>query len=323
MKKLLFVPLAIILFLAAIVVWFYLNVQPVSDSRDFKNFLITKGSSAGTIGSKLQSAGLIRSALAFKIYTQFTGTSGRIVAGEFRLSPSLNLFQTVSQLISGPLELWVTIPEGLRREEIAARFAKGLDRDQSFIADFLDASEDLEGTLFPDTYLFSKEASASAIVNKMTQTFDSKTESFEVGSGLDFNERIVLASIIERETKTAKERPIVAGILINRLDIGMALQVDAAVQYAVATSRCNPNIIGCAWWEPLTKDDLRISSPYNTYKFPGLPPGPISNAGLSSLSAAFNPSETEYLYYIHDSGGEIHYAKTLEEHNENIARYLR
>lgn len=323
MKKLLLLPLALVLGLGASVIWFYINVQPVSANRDYKNFLISKGLSAGAIGSKLENAGLIKSALAFKIYTQFTGTSGRIVAGEFRLTPSFNLFQTVNQLISGPVEIWVTVPEGLRREEIAARFAKGLDRDQSFISDFLEASKDDEGTLFPDTYLFPKEASASAIVNKMTRTFAAKTNSLGVSTGLNYQERIVLASIIERETKTDEERPVVAGILINRLDAGMALQVDASVQYAVATSRCKLQVSGCSWWEPLTKEDLKINSPYNTYKFPGLPPGAISNPGLSSIEAAFNPSETEFWYYIHDSKGQIHYAKTLEEQNANVVKYLR
>ncbi|HJY98533.1 MAG TPA: endolytic transglycosylase MltG [Patescibacteria group bacterium] len=323
MKKFLLLPLLLVLGLAASIVWFYSNVQPVSQKSEFKTFLITKGSSAVKIGANLEKAGLIRSALAFKIYTQFSGTSGRIVAGEFRLSPSLNLFQTVNELISGPVEIWVTIPEGLRREEIAERFAKGLDRDQSFISSFLEASGGEEGKLFPDTYLFPKEASASAIVKKMTRTFEAKTGEMDVAPGLSFEERIILASIIERETKTKDERPIVAGILINRLEAGMALQVDATVQYAVANSRCKSKASGCLWWEPLIREDLAINSPFNSYKFAGLPPSPISNPGLSSLQAAFMPSQTEYWYYIHDPEGQIHYARTLEEQNANVAKYLR
>ncbi len=324
MKKLLLLPLASVLILVVLVVWAYINVQPASSNKDYKNFLITKGSSASTIGNNLQKAGLVKSALAFKIYTQFTGIAGNMAAGEFRLSPSFNLFQAVDALTKGPTLLWVTIPEGLRREEIAVKFAKGLDKDASFVTDFLAASKNDEGTLFPDTYLFPKEASAAAIVNKMTRTFGAKTNALGAQTGLTFDQRLVLASILERETKTDAERPVVAGILVNRLDIGMALQVDATVQYAVANSKFKLQISNPSnkWWEPLTKDDLSINSPYNTYKFPGLPPGPISNPGLSSLKAAFNPETTDYLYYIHDSDGQIHYAKTLEEHNANIRKYL-
>lgn len=323
MKKLLLVPLIISMALLAVILWAYVSVQPVYSNKEFKNFLITKGTSASTIGNNLQKAGLIKSSLAFKIYTQFSGISGNIATGEFRLSPGFNLFQTVNTLTKGPALLWVTIPEGLRREEIAAKFAKGLDRNTTFITEFLAASKNDEGTLFPDTYLFPKDASASAIVNKMTRTFAAKTNSLGASGGLSYEQRIILASILERETKTDEERPVVAGILINRLQIGMALQVDATVQYAVGTSRCKNQTVSCSWWEPLTKEDLSINSPYNSYKFAGLPPSPISNPGLSSLNAAFNPTKSDYLYYIHDSEGQIHYAKTLQEQNANVAKYLR
>jgi UPF0755 protein len=226
----------------------------------------------------------------------------------------MNLFQIVSQLTHGPLELWVTIPEGLRREEVAAKFTAGLDRDAAFTSEFLDASKSMEGTLFPDTYLFPKDASASSIVNKMVRTFDSKISGLSGNSDLTLNQRIILASILERETKTDAERPVVAGILINRIKVSIPLQVDASVQYAVGTL--------ANWWPILSRDDLKINSLYNTYKFTGLPPAPIASPGLSSLTAAFNPTATDYLYYIHDTSGQIHYAKTLAEHNANVAKYL-
>lgn len=321
MKKFLFLPLLLFLVLAAAVGWIYVNAQAPSTNKDFKFFLIEKGSSASQIGAKLESQGFIKSGLAFKIYSQFSGKAGGIQTGEFRLSPSYNLFQVVDALTQGPVEIWVTIPEGLRREEIAQKFATGLDRNSSFVAEFLDASKGDEGTLFPDTYLFPKDASASAVVNKMVRTFGSKTSNLGVSAGLTFDQRVILASIIERETKTAAERPVVAGILINRLNIGMALQVDATVQYAVASSRCKGQT-DCKWWEQITTADRAINSPYNTYKFTGLPPAPIANPGLSSLMAAFDPQATDYLYYLHDAAENIHYAKTLAEHNANIAKYL-
>ena len=267
------------------------------------------------VGNKLYSVGLIKSPIAYKIYVQFTGKSGKIPAGEYRVSGSMNLFQIVDQLLKGPVELWVTIPEGLRKEEIAVKFKDALKKEESFINSFLLASQGKEGTLFPDTYLFPKDATAGAIITKMTSTFKSKTASLtSLNTNLSTQEIIILASLIERETKTDEERPIVAGILMNRLTIGMALQVDAAVQYAVGISE--------NWWPILTKDDLAAVSKYNTYKYQGLPPSPISNPGISSLKAAFSPEDNDYWYYIHDTKGIIHYAKTLAEHNANVAKYL-
>jgi UPF0755 protein len=315
MKKLLFLPLLIVLILAAAIIWFYINVQPLTSGKNFSNFVIAKGSSASQIGTRLESSGFIKSALAFKIYIQFTGQSGKLQSGEFRLSPSYTMFQNISALFNGPIEIWVTIPEGLRREEIASKFTASLDKDTVFYNELIQASRGKEGYLFPDTYLFPLDASASAIVKKMNDTFTVKTQGLiPAGSGLTFSQSVILASILERETKTDTERPIVAGIMLNRIQMRMPLQVDASVQYAVGTSK--------DWWPILSLADLKINSPYNTYKFAGLPPAPIANPGLSSLKAAFNPAATDFLYYIHDSTGQIHYARTLAEHNANVAKYL-
>jgi len=305
MKKLLLMPLAVALVIAGAVGWFYLNSKPVSSDKNFKDFLIVKGSGASQIGNKLYKEGLIKSPLAFKIYVQIAGKAGKILAGEYRLAPNLSLFEIANQLGKGPIEVWVTIPEGLRREEVADRFSKSLVKDEGFVQEFLSLSDGEEGYLFPDTYLFPKTASASAVINKMKAVFDSKTS--QMGLTRD---QVILASLIERETKTAEERPIVAGILTNRLEAGMTLQVDATIQYAKGN------------WEPVVSADKNISSPYNTYKFAGLPPGPIASPGLSSLQAAANPADTDYFYYLHDSKGKIYYARTLAAHNENIRKYL-
>jgi len=312
----------LILVVIASGLWFYKNSQPVSDTEKFDYFIITKGSSASQVGRNLESKGFIKNALTYKIYLQFTGQTGKIQTGEFRLTPSYSLFQTVDALSRGPIELWVTIPEGLRREEVAQKFAAVLDKDGLFVADFLKVSSGKEGYLFPDTYLFSREASASSVVTRMTETFTSKTKNLENNSGMSINQAVVLASLLERETKTDAERPIVAGILMNRLDSDWPLQIDAAVQYAVASENCKFKTENCTWWPILTLEDLSVKSAYNTYKNQGLPPNPIANPGLSSLKAAFNPKENDYWYYIHDNQGQIHYARTLVEHNSNIAKYL-
>jgi len=315
MKKLLFLVLLLIFAVTAGAIWFYVNSQPVSSDKSFSFFVINKGASASQIGDKLGSAGLIKSALAFKLYIRFTGQSGKLQSGQFKLSPSFTLFQSVNALFNGPVEVWTTIPEGLRREEIAVKFATTLGKDTVFTDEFLQASKGKEGYLFPDTYLFPMDVTATAIVQKMTDTFTAKTQGLTPkGSNLTFAETVTLASLLERETKTDLERPVVAGILLNRIEIGMPLQVDAAVQYAVGTSK--------DWWPILSLADLKIKSPYNTYENTGLPPAPIANPGLSSLKAAFNPATTDYLYYIHDSTGQIHYATTLTEHNANVRKYL-
>ena len=315
MKKLLVLPLLFLLAIGSGVIWLYFNTQPVSTNKEYKNFIIPKGSSASSVGNKLQSAGLVKSGLAFRIYLQFTGQAKKIQTGEFRLSPSFNLFQVVDQLSRGPIEIWVTVPEGLRREEIASRFASNLDRDQTFITEFLNSSKGKEGYLFPDTYLFPKDASASAVVAKMVKTFEAKTADLtQTGSSLSSKDLVTLASLIERETKGNAERPVVAGIILNRMNAGWPLQIDASVQYVAGNAN--------NWWPILTKADLQINSPYNSYKFTGLPPAPIASPGITSIKAAYNPEANDYWYYIHDNSGIIHYAKTLEEHNANVRKYL-
>lgn len=301
----------------AVMLWCYSVLKPASSDTRLQDFLIVKGASASQIGNKLKKEGLIRNTLAFKIYVQVSGNARSIQAGEYRLSPSYSLFKMVEELTHGPAEIWVTIPEGLRREEIAARFASAFGQGEDFNQNFLSASADIEGFLFPDTYLFPKDAEASMVVKKMRSIFDIKTAEFKEGteaSSLSLREIVILASIIERETKTEEERPMVAGVLVNRLNMGMGLQADATVQYAVGSPE--------NWWPVLTKEDLKVNSPYNTYRFRGLPSGPIANPGLSSIKAAVFPQNNDYLYYLHDAKGQVYFARTLAEHNENVRKYL-
>lgn len=303
---------------------------PVSNSDVEKRVLITKGTSGVQVGNTLFKEGLIKSPLAFKIYIQVRGYAARIQAGEYEIAQNLTLGQVVKLLLEGPSEIWVTVPEGLRREEIPEKFieAFGLSATDSqlFQDAFLDASKGSEGYLFPDTYLVPKDITGEAVYKLMRNTFASKLpEGFEqLASDLGYStdQLVILASIIERETKTADERPVVAGIYFNRLKIGMGLQADATVQYAVGSLNCSMQN-ACNWWKVPTRNDLTIDSPYNTYKYSGLPPAPISNPGETSLAAVVNPESTNYLYYIHDTSGNIYYAQTLEEHNSNVAKYLR
>lgn len=329
MKRFLIPLVLAVFFILGANFWWSQNIKQASNDTSVKRFVIPKGYSASQIGNKLVSQGLVKSSLAFRFYVQLTGRAKKIQAGEYRLSPSFSLLEISEQLMKGPVEVWVTIPEGLRREEIAERFIKGLEKEGSgaigFRQEFLTESLGKEGFLFPDTYLFPKTASASAVVKKLLATFDEKVDS-QMREGIEksgdtLSQITTLASIIERETKTDEERPVVAGILLRRLEIGMGLQADATVQYAVANDDCRTGT-DCHWWPALKKEDLQINSLYNSYKYRGLPPAPIANPGLSSIQAAIYPETSDYLYYLHDSNGQIHYAKTLEEHNENVRKYL-
>lgn len=308
--------------------WWQSSSQAVSSDSQQVVFLILKGRAAAQIGEKLQQEGLIKNALAFKIYVQTTGQAKKIQSGEYRLSPSLTLVEVVNRLAKGPSELWVTIPEGLRREEIVEKVISDLQmkptQANTFRQEFLGLTEGNEGYLFPDTYLFPKDVEAPVVVNKLKATFVQRTASLEKDiddSRLTLNQIVTLASIIERETITDSERPIVAGLLLKRLDEDWPLQADASVQYAVASNNCQGQV-KCEWWPILTFDDLQTNSSFNTYKFNDLPPAPIASPGLSSIKAAVNPQESAYWFYIHDSEGNIHFAETIGEHNSNIRKYL-
>jgi UPF0755 protein len=289
---------------------------PVSNDPKVIDFMINKGASVSVIGNNLQKAGLIKNAIVFKFFVQVTNSQNKIQAGEFQLSPNLSLTEVLEKLKKGPSEIWVTIPEGLRREEIAVKFASTLGKDETFVTEFLALTTDKEGYLFPDTYLFPKTASPSQIIKRLTTTFDSKIKDVTY-------QQLVMASLLERETFADSEKPIVAGVLFKRLNNDWPLQVDATLQYAKDTTKCNSKTTTCKYWEPIYANDKEIDSAFNTYKNLGLPPSPISNPGLTTIQASINPEDSDYWYYIHDNDGKIHFAKDLSEHNANIAKYLK
>lgn len=303
-------------------------MKPVSSDLTQKRFVVSRGLTAEQISKKLEEQKIIRSGIVFKFYIQFKGFSQKIKAGEYSLSPSDNMYEIAEKLIRGPDLVWVTFPEGLRMEEVGIRLARELEVQdlQSFYEDFLKAAKDKEGYLFPDTYLFPRETLPSQAVSLFYNNFKRKISLFEEDisrSSLSLKEVTILASIIERETRTDDERPIVAGILLKRLKAGWPLQTDATVQYAVGSKNCEEKPLDCKWWPILTKADLGIESKFNTYKHLGLPPSPIANPGLSSIKSVIYPKETSYWFYLHDEEGKIYYASSLEEHQRNINLYLK
>ncbi len=285
--------------------WSWANWPVNLNDKTGQVFTIPLGQSTDAIGSRLKQEKLIKSPLAFKLLVDRKGYSGQLQAGDFKLSPSMNLGKIIETLTHGSLDYWITFPEGLRVEEYAERLAqKSGINEQEFIV----AAKPYEGKLFPDTYLIPQTASAQNIVDLLTKTFTAKSPTQD-------QKIIIIASLIEREAKHSEDRELVSSVIHNRLKIGMPLQVDATVQYALGKK-------GNWWPQNLTHEDLQTESPYNTYRHPGLPPKPIANPSLASITAALNPKETDYLYYLSDANGVNHYAATLEEHNQNIAQYL-
>lgn len=330
MKRLLwlffFCALLVLMFLG---LWRFTGFAVSSQDPKSRDFLITKGQSVQAVAKNLKREDLIRSELGFRLYMR--ASQKTIQAGRYQLAPNMSLSQIVLTLTSGPKEIWITYPEGVRREEIVARTVKSLEMDpdsaRTFGKDFEKESQGLEGFLFPDTYLFPRDVAAKNVVARLKSTFDAKTGSMAqdiAKSGMKLNGVVILASIVERETLTDEERPVVAGILLKRIDAGWPLQTDAAIQYFIGSKRCGQTAVGvdCDWWTPPIPSDKEIKSAFNTYLHKGLPPAPISNPGLSSIKAVVYPKESEYWFYLHGADGKIHYAKTIDEHNENIRKYL-
>lgn len=324
MKKKLWVivPLLIIIISILIGTAILFLTRPVdSQSQTSQRFVIPRGQAVRVIADRLQEAGLIKNALIFQLIVKQEGLGNDIQAGSFDLSPSMSTREIAQQLTEGTNDLWVTILEGWRREEIAESLASQ-DLSEFSAEEFLDLTKGTEGRLFPDTYLIPREITAKQVVSLLEQTFERKVlaglEKEIAASAYDFEDALIMASIVEREARGEAELRMVAGILWNRIEIGMALQADATLQYVKGY-----NATEKTWWSPPTAADKKLTSIYNTYRYPGLPPQPIANPSLAAIQAALNPAQTDYFYYLHDRTGKAHYAVTLDEHNANINAYLR
>lgn len=281
-------------------------------------FRISAGDGVRTIAANLAEENLIRSPTAFFVLIKLMGIERNLQAGEFRLNRAMDSKTIARELTHGSEDTWITTLEGWRNEEIAAALSKNLDIPES---EFLKSAK--LGYMFPDTYLVPQDATAGAIIEIFTSAFDKKvTADMKAdirASGMTLNEVLTLASIVEREGHTDEDRPVIAGVLLNRLKAGWPLQADATLQFALGYQSQEKT-----WWKKtLYDEDKKVNSPYNTYANPGLPPGPISNPGIASIRAAIYPKKTPYWYYLHDPSGGVHYAVTLDEHNANIEKYLR
>ncbi len=319
MKKLLVILLSLSIF--AFCLFFIVNLSPVSSEKDVREFVVNQGEGLSIIGSRLQKNNFIRNKYIFIAYSYFLGLNKKLQAGSFRITPSSSTSDIIRQLSQkGSHDYWLKIIDGYRLEEIAASLPDQVPFSQK---EFLAQVKDKEGSLFPDSYLIPIDYSIDQIIQVVASNFNSKLSEASqdpIDTNLSQDQSIILASLLEREAKSLEDKQLLAGILLNRLQINMALQVDATVQFAKDSLSSNLS----QYWKPITGQDTRqIDSPYNTYKYPGLPPSPICNPGYNSIYAAFHPVSSDYLFYITGKDGNMYYAKTLDQHNTNISKYLK
>lgn len=289
------------------------------------SFVVREGATLGEVAGELAAAGVLAQPAAFRILARLRGNDANIQTGRFRFPAHQTSDEILRRLISGTATaIWVTIPEGFTAREIGRRLAArqltdaaAFDRYAARTTLVVDGARtrSLEGFLFPSTYLIPAGASPERIAAILTDQFFRELPENAVARaralGLDVPQVITVASLIEREAQADDERPLMAGVYYNRLRAGMPLQVDASIEYVFPEHHA-----------VITNRDLAIDSPYNTYRRTGLPPTPIANPGKASIDAAFAPVPSQYLYYVYKGGGHHAFARTLDEHNANVARYL-
>jgi UPF0755 protein len=309
---------------------FWLN--PVPKDAPMIDIAIEEGSGASTISTQLKEEGIIKNVFWFKVFLKIDGRSSALQAGEFSVAKGASYSRTVDTLTVGSSkgEVTLTIPEGLNLDQIGELVTQsfsitaeewddmvGPDSSLENHAFIVQAQKpdrnDLEGYLFPDTYRFFPEATAEEIVRELVDTMELRVETLEgdLPSSWTWHEALTLASIIQREVLFSSEMKNIGDIFLKRLEIGMALQADSTVNYI--TGNDTPSI---------SLDDRAIDSLYNTYQYPGLPPGPISSPGTGAIDAVLNPTTNSYYFFLTTPEGEVKYANTYDQHLQNKTLHL-
>jgi len=288
--------------------------------------VVREGDGVTEVARRLEAAGVVRNALAFRLWARWAGRDRTIQPGTYRFDGPTDMTRVLERLAAGVEPIEVTVPEGLTVREIGALLAarglasgddvRCLALDPEFLLAAAVPGPQLEGFLFPDTYRFAPTVGTSEILETMVRRFHERFDAEHwrraAERGLSINQIVTLASIIEKETGKPAERPLIAAVFANRLRIGMPLQSDPTVIYGI------PDFGG-----DLTRADLTRFSPYNTYVVGGLPPGPIANPGLAAIDAALAPADSGALYFVSRNDGSHEFSTTLADHNRAVARYQR
>lgn len=311
--------------------WFFwraLNTPYKSYSEPAKRVEVRRGQRTSSILQSLKKAGVLRDEWVPLVYMKLARSRDSMKAGVYEFDKALSPIDVIDKLVRGDVVLRsITIREGLDRFAIARLFsAEGLGTEEEWkkvtgeadlVQDIAPEAESLEGYLFPDTYKFDPGTSAATIAKAMVANFRQHWggEIALISNGLNVHQTVTLASIVETEAQQPQERPIVASVYLNRIRKHMLLGADPTVIYALKLAN--------RWDGNIRKADLQIDSPYNTYRKPGLPPGPIANPGLASLRAASAPATTPYLYFVARNDGSHVFATNMNEHNANVEKYQR
>ena len=312
--------LLVLAILAAAAVGFYVFLPYGPSSETFVD--IVPGIGTAGAAEQLQRAGIIRSKFAFEGLKTFK--NGSLKAGEYRFDHRASLLEIYARLHRGDVyTLTLVIPEGYNIFDIAQAVATvGLGSQQGFLGAEEQDTElikrwnpkatSLEGYLFPDTYKFSRHATPLQMLTTMTKRFGQQAARLGLADS-DAERVVTMASLVEKEVHIDAERPVVAGVFENRLAASMPLQTDPAVIYA--------SLLRGTWTGVIHLSELHSDSAYNTYAYPGLPPGPICNPGVAAIKAALHPAQTDFLYFVADAKGETRFARTLQEHDANVTAY--
>ena len=303
--------------------------QPFRGYSEEAQFVdVPQGAGTRAIGDRLVAAGVVRDRLTYRAALWLSGSARHLKAGEYRFDHPMSARDVLAKIARGDVDLIsITFPEGLTIADMAHLyeshgFGPAADftaaaKDTSAIRELDPGANDLEGYLFPETYALPRHAHAQELVRAMTVRFQKvltpDLRAQAAAHGLTVRQLVTLGSIVEKETARPEERPIVAAVYSNRLHLGMGLQCDPTVIYALQKAgRYDGNI---------RRDDLMFDSPYNTYRYAGLPPGPIAAPGKGSLEAAANPSDNDFLYFVSRNDGTHEFARTLSEHNRNVQKF--
>lgn len=332
-KKALPCVLGVILLAIAAILYVNASLSAVSTANPEEVVVdIPEGANSKKIANLLEENGLIRNKMAFIYYTRYTGLDAQLKPGVYQLNKSLSTPEIIDVLVMGTGDVNIfTVPEGYTISQIASLLeSKGLVNQEQFYNlvsngefnfPYLDAlpegTNKLEGYLFPDTYHVGSNITGEQIISMMLNRFEQVMEDLDFiqiieEKGISLHDAITIASMVEGEAKIDEERPLIAGVIFNRLRVGMPLQIDATVQYVLEGHR-----------SVIYYKDLEVDSPYNTYRVNGLPPGPICSPGKMSLKAVLEPADTDYFYYVAKPDGTHAFARTLAEHNANSSKYQR
>ncbi len=301
--------------------WFY---GPVSTTSQPGVFVVPKEGGVDVIG-KLAQSRYIRHPVAFHFLFLALSGKGDIVPGGYKLDSNMNALNVVKKLAGPPDLVWATIPEGLRKEQVGEMIGKVLGwtdeqkNEWNQLYTLTNKPEYAEGVYFPDTYLIPRDETVAQVVQRFIGHFNEKFAQYQeqfTEKNIRWTTGLKIASLIQREAGGTSDMPLISGIIWNRLEKGMKLEIDATLQYAQGRT-------DAGWWGPVAPPLKAIDSPYNTYLYKGLPPTPIASPGLAAIDAALNPQETDCLFYLHDHNRQIHCARDYPGHLANIKKYLQ